>query len=87
MGNIVAASARAGQPARKPLVDRYRRGPPVLVAGDKSPVRPVATPPSAPRRGKPGSACGAPAPAGSFSGSWRRGPANPIRRARRPRGD
>jgi hypothetical protein len=53
MGNIVAASARPGQPARKPLVDRYRRGPPVLVAGDKSPVRPVATPPPAPRRGKP----------------------------------
>jgi len=55
MGNIVAASARPGQPAREPLVDRYRRGPPVLVAGDKTPVRPAATPrrPAPARRGKP----------------------------------
>jgi len=70
MGNIVAASARPGQPAREPLVDRYRHGPPVLVAGDKSPVRPVATPPPAwPHAGgNPGSAGGT-SPGRALSGS------------------
>jgi hypothetical protein len=44
MGNIVAVSARPGQPARERVVDQYRRERPVLVAGNKSPVRPVAPP-------------------------------------------
>src|SRR5204863_428119 len=59
MGNIVAASARPGQPAWECLVDRYRRGLPVLVAGDKSPVRPGVAPPPA-RRRAPAEAPGAP---------------------------
>ena len=53
MGNIVAASARLGQPARKPLVDRYRRGPPVLVAGDKARSGRSLLPRRPRRRGKP----------------------------------
>ena len=36
MGNIVAVSARPGQPARERVVDQYRRERPVLVAGNKA---------------------------------------------------